>query len=138
MVTLLKQLSHSQWIMLTTVVVIGLLMMVAGRAEAFPSHPPQPRGTTIGHCGWVVADNKVYSSRPRNVRIIQAKLQSMGYPIGRGPNGQYNKQTRAAVASFQRDFNIKPDGIVGRDTATQLAFMSHPIANVRKCNHPYF
>jgi len=138
MVTLFKQLTHSQWIMLLTVAVIGLLMMIASRAEAFPSQSSQPRGFTIGHCGWVNADNKTYSKRPRNVRIIQAKLSAMGYPVNARPNGKYNAETKAAVASFQRDYNLRADGIVNGETATKLAYVSHPIANVRKCAQPYF
>lgn len=137
MITFVRQLSHSQWIMLSTMVVISALLMLASRAEAY--EPTYPQGTTLGHCGWVQAKQANYIKRKRNVRIIQSKLQSMGYSVGRtGIDGYYGHRTRAAVRNFQQANNLTVDGTVGHNTVSTLAYGSHPIANVRKCKHPYF
>ena len=53
-----------------------------------------------------------------DVMEIQALLQKMGYDPG-PPDGIFGPRMRAAVVSFQRDFGLTPDGVIG--PATQRA-----------------
>lgn len=143
MMSLLKGVSPTQWIMLVAMLVITSLMVVASSAHAgylrMPLHRPiAPKGQLISHCGWVEADNKIYTRSYRNTRIIQRKLTEMGYSLGRaGIDGKFGPKTRAAVAAFQNDYGLSADGMVGEHTATQLAYNTHPAANVRRCKRPY-
>ena len=50
------------------------------------------------------------------VRDIQDRLSLLGYPTGDDAPGTFDDGTRAAVASFQRDRRLTPDGMVGRET----------------------
>ena len=127
-----RHISHSQWIMLFSVLVISIFMLLASNAQA------QGKGTTMGHCGWIVADDVNYTKRNRNVFIIQQKLHTLGYSLGRaGIDGKFGPMTRAAIMAFQKDNFIEPNGRVGKTTATKLAYSTHTIANVRKCRYPY-
>lgn len=51
------------------------------------------------------------------VKIAQEKLIAKGYSCGRcGADGDFGKDTEAAVKQLQRDAKIAIDGIVGKDT----------------------
>ena len=60
-------------------------------------------------------------SRGEAVKEMQAILISKGYDLGKwGADGDFGKQTLAAVKAFQKDCGIKVDGIVGPDTWANL------------------
>ncbi len=50
-----------------------------------------------------------------NVKLIQSLLRRLGYDPG-PVDGQFGNLTREAVMSFQRDYGLTPDGIVGPET----------------------
>ncbi|WP_161799690.1 peptidoglycan-binding domain-containing protein, partial [Clostridium sporogenes] len=50
-------------------------------------------------------------------KIIQQMLINIGYPVGSyGADGVYGNGTVTAVKAIQKDCNLNPDGIVGRET----------------------
>ncbi|MBO0573715.1 N-acetylmuramoyl-L-alanine amidase [Clostridium botulinum] len=56
-----------------------------------------------------------------NVKVIQSKLQSIGYSVGRfGVDGYFGDGTILSVKCFQRDCNLMIDGIVGRNTWNRI------------------
>lgn len=59
-------------------------------------------------------------SRGAEVKVLQQYLERAGYSPG-GIDGVYGANTEAAVASFQRAYNIPADGIVYQDTFEALA-----------------
>ena len=91
---------------------------------------------TIGHCGLIPVARVIYTSNSRNVAIIQRKLTELGYYQG-AVDGINSRITQAAVLEFQQDYGLRPDAMVGQETAKTLAYLSHPIANVRACKTPY-
>lgn len=133
----LRRLSESQWIMLMTVAVIGSLLFVATSARA-AYHTTPPSSTTLSHCGWVQAKDRVYTDNSRNTKIIQRKLTSLGYSVGpAGIDGRYGHDSQSAARNFQHDYNLTADGVVGPKTTTALAYVSHPVRNVRRCQRNY-
>lgn len=137
MITLLRHLSESQWIMLVTFAVIGTLLTVATDASA-NNMSTISNSTTLSHCGWVQAGRAAYTESALNTRIIQRKLEDMGYSVGKaGIDGRYGRHSKQAVRQFQQDYGLRVDGIVGAETATHLAYATHPTANVRRCKQPY-
>lgn len=135
MITFVKSLNKSQWIMLGSAVIITSLMVVANNAHAASL---RSASTTLSHCGWVPARDIIYTSQPRNIEIIQSHLTSLGYDVG-APliDGRYGRYTKGAVTNFQREYGLQVDGIVGIETATQLAYQTHPYTKVRECQRPY-
>lgn len=96
--------------------------------------PPQ----TLSHCGLVPTANKIYTTHPRNIRIIQRKLIQLGYNIGpRGIDGVYGRDTKRAIRHFQKDMGALIDSRVGPETSMLLAYASHPLPNVQRCKQPY-
>ena len=50
-------------------------------------------------------------------RTIQQMLINIGYPVGSyGSDGVFGDDTITAIKALQRDCNLTPDGIVGRET----------------------
>ena len=55
------------------------------------------------------------------VRYLQTLLLDRGYDLGKwGADGDFGKQTEKAVKQFQKDWNLKQDGVVGSDTWRML------------------
>lgn len=54
------------------------------------------------------------------VRDIQDRLSALGFPSDADPRGEFGPATTSAVADFQRDRGLSPDGIVGPDTWRSL------------------
>lgn len=44
-------------------------------------------------------------------------------PLISNPNGTFGSDTEAAVRTFQRTFNLTPDGIIGRETWNKISFI---------------
>lgn len=61
-----------------------------------------------------------------DVEYLQKLLKAKGYDLGNsGPNkdgvdGKFGSETLSAVRAYQSDHNLKPDGIVGKDTWAAL------------------
>jgi peptidoglycan hydrolase-like protein with peptidoglycan-binding domain len=63
-----------------------------------------------------------------NVMAIQQQLNQIGKTYNNIPdipveNGNFDAYTQDAVRAFQKQFNLSPDGIVGKKTWYQLAFV---------------
>ncbi|BDD12013.1 hypothetical protein FUAX_44450 (plasmid) [Fulvitalea axinellae] len=69
------------------------------------------------------------TSRLSEVKIWQSFLASQGYAIG-AVDGVYGHATRKAVQAFQKDQELKPDGIIGVRTLSQAEKMGMALANV--------
>ena len=55
------------------------------------------------------------------VKYLQTLLIARGYDLGKwGADGDFGNQTEKAVKRFQRDWNLKQDGVVGNDTWKML------------------
>lgn len=55
------------------------------------------------------------------VRYLQTLLIAQGYDLGKwGADGDFGAQTEKAVKQFQRDWNLKQDGICGKDTWSMI------------------
>jgi peptidoglycan hydrolase-like protein with peptidoglycan-binding domain len=55
------------------------------------------------------------------VGLLQSKLQALGYNVGSaGVDGKFGKSTQVAVKVLQREYGLKPDGIVGPQTLQLL------------------
>ena len=52
---------------------------------------------------------------------MQTLLMKLGYDLGSyGMDGDFGKDTEAAVRRFQRDHGLTVDGVVGQKTRTEL------------------
>lgn len=55
------------------------------------------------------------------VRYLQTLLMERGYDLGKwGADGDFGAQTEKAVKQFQRDWNLKQDGICGKNTWSMI------------------
>lgn len=61
-----------------------------------------------------------YGDRGREVKQLQHYLAALGYDVG-PLDGKFGLVTEEAVESFQKDFHLKPDGVVGPRTAEFFA-----------------
>lgn len=87
---------------------------------------------TIAHCGLLPTTADRYTTSIVAVRMIQQKLAGLGYYRGVA-SGFYDPPSVAAVKRFQKDYGIPVTGVVGPETASRLAYETHPSANVRRC-----
>jgi len=80
----------------------------AGPAQAVsaPSIPPETANMRLGDSG-------------EPVRALQQALVAIGFDTG-APDGSYAAKTRDAVAAFQTQAGVAPDGVVGPQTALVL------------------
>ena len=53
------------------------------------------------------------------VVALQKALAALGFDVGK-PDGDFGSNTQDAVIAFQQAHDLKPDGIVGTDTARAL------------------
>jgi hypothetical protein len=131
---ILREVSDWQWIMLAATIAIGFFMFMANNAQAYYAGG-HPAATTLSHCGWLpLPAERHYHHTQRNVRIIQGKLEHTGYSVGKtGVDGLYGNRTKGAVKQFQTQYHLPSDGHVNGTTASMLAYVTHPIAQVRRC-----
>lgn len=73
--------------------------------------------------GWRLGDRVLSTTAPLprgdDVAELQERLAALGFDPGR-VDGIYGAQTRAALASFQRDAGLSADGIAGPGTVLEL------------------
>jgi N-acetylmuramoyl-L-alanine amidase len=124
---------------------LGLLQPPADSAEADHFDPPteravrtfqQLRGLSVdGEVGpetwraldsarWTLGARTLYYSvnnplRGDDVRQLQERLLEMGYDVGR-TDGTYGPRTAKALAAFQREMGLAPDGSCGPQTLHTL------------------
>lgn len=138
--TLFRDISPYPLVMVVATVAISACLLVASRANAEMARPQsQPiTATTLSHCGWLPPVAATFEHNPRSVRILQTKLESLGHSVGdTGIDGLYGKRTKRAVTEFQKRHRLHVDGHMNGETASMLAYLTHPVANVRRCKRPY-
>lgn len=55
------------------------------------------------------------------VKFLQGGLPALGYSCGStGADGDFGKNTKAAIIKYQKDKGLAADGVVGKDTWTKL------------------
>ena len=70
-------------------------------------------------------------SKGQDVMELQTVLMKLGYDLGfYGADGDFGKDTEAAVRSFQRDYGLEADGIIGPLTRAELEKASSVIPTV--------
>lgn len=79
---------------------------------------------TLDAARWRLGARTLYQSVPEplvgdDVRQLQERLLEMGYDVGRA-DAIYGTQTTRAVATFQREVGLVPDGSCGPQTMTAL------------------
>lgn len=87
---------------------------------------------TMHHCGMLPMSTERYTSSPTLVRMVEYKLQRLGYAKAVS-DGVYAAADVAAMKRFQADQGLPTNGIVDGLTAQRLAYASHPSANVHRC-----
>lgn len=107
----------------------------------------QTRGLTVdGHVGeetwraldaarWRLGARTLYQSIPEplvgeDVRTLQERLLEMGYDVGRA-DGIYGARTARAVAQFQREVGLSPDGACGPQTMHALRRLGRKVVGGR-------
>jgi N-acetylmuramoyl-L-alanine amidase len=129
---------------------LGLLESIDGDRAMF-DHPTdvavrtfqQSRGLSIdGKVGdetwraldaarWRLGDRALYQAMPDpmigdDVRALQERLLEMGYDVGRA-DGIYGGRTARALARFQREAGLTPDGSCGPETMAALRRLGRKI-----------
>lgn len=61
-----------------------------------------------------------FGSKSPAVGELQQKLITLGYTNIGSPNNVFDNNTQIAVEYFQNNNNLKPDKVVGKDTATKI------------------
>jgi peptidoglycan hydrolase-like protein with peptidoglycan-binding domain len=69
-------------------------------------------------------------SKGKAVKEMQNALKSLGYELG-SADGIFGPKTQAAVKQFQKDNQLKPDGIVGKMTQKYLKHGGAPLPVVK-------
>jgi N-acetylmuramoyl-L-alanine amidase len=77
----------------------------------------------VVEAGFRLGDRVLYRRRPMlrgdDVAELQRRLSALGFDTG-AIDGIFGDLTRAAVAEFQRNVGLHPDGICGRQTVEEL------------------
>lgn len=92
--------------------------------EPTPEPQPSPTPQPIDHCQTETpilkrGDKDFYKGGDKGVAVsmLQKGLEGYGYDLGTwGCDGDFGGDTEKAVKEFQKDSNLKVDGIVGEDT----------------------
>lgn len=84
---------------------------------------------------WRLGSRTLYHAVPaplvgEDVRALQERLLEMGYDVGR-PEGVYGARTARAVAQFQREVGLIPDGSCGPQTMHALRRLGRKVVGGR-------
>ncbi|GAB1643889.1 N-acetylmuramoyl-L-alanine amidase [Krasilnikovia sp. MM14-A1259] len=84
---------------------------------------------------WTLGDRTLFHSVPaalagEDVRALQERLMEMGYDTGR-TDGIYGARTARAVAQFQREVGLTPDGSCGPHTMHALRRLGRKVVGGR-------
>lgn len=84
---------------------------------------------------WRLGSRVLYHAVPdplvgEDVRALQERLLEMGYDVGR-PEGVYGARTARAVAQFQREVGLAPDGTCGPQTMHALRRLGRKVVGGR-------
>lgn len=84
---------------------------------------------------WRLGSRTLYHALPEplvgeDVRTLQERLLEMGYDVGR-PEGVYGARTAHAVAQFQREVGLIPDGTCGPQTMHALRRLGRKVVGGR-------
>ena len=85
---------------------------------------------------WRLGARTLYHARARrrcvgdDVRALQERLLEMGYDVGRA-DGIYGARTARAVAQFQREVGLDPDGVCGPQTMHALRRLGRKVVGGR-------
>ena len=84
---------------------------------------------------WRLGARTLYQAIPdplvgEDVRALQERLLEMGYDVGRA-DGIYGAGTARAVAQFQREVGVAPDGACGPLTLTALRRLGRKVVGGR-------
>lgn len=92
-------------------------VVISDGAKAEPDKEPEPaKPVTLGYRTLQYGDGL---NRSRyDVKAVQCMLRMNGYSLE--ADGEYGSVTRQKVKEFQRERNLKVDGIVGRETWQEL------------------
>lgn len=117
-----------------------ILMATHTQAAGFDvySGPMPDSAQTIHHCGYLQPGKMAgfgfasYTDTPLTARIVQQKLESLGY-YRAGVDGKFGPASKAATRAFQQDSGLPSTGHVDGETAARLGFATHPAGNVQRC-----
>ena len=126
---------HSRSAILAQSATLLAVLLVSTQAFAFPVDTiggPGSDAQTVSHCGIIPLEHQVYTNNSRNTKILQRKLTQMGYFRG-AVDGKNSPWFKTAVAKFQFDYGLQIDGVIGQETAQAIAYLGHPMKNVRAC-----
>ncbi|MDG4834737.1 N-acetylmuramoyl-L-alanine amidase [Solwaraspora sp. WMMD1047] len=84
---------------------------------------------------WRLGARNLYHAVPdpligEDVRLLQERLLEMGYDVGRA-DGIYGPRTARAVAQFQREVGLAPDGTCGPQTMNALRRLGRKVVGGR-------
>ena len=84
---------------------------------------------------WWLGARNLYHAVPtplvgEDIRILQERLLEMGYDVGRA-DGSYGAGTARAVAQFQREVGLTPDGACGPQTLFALRRLGRKVVGGR-------
>ena len=88
-----------------------------------------------GRARWRLGARTLYHAVPEpligdDVRTLQERLLEMGYDVGRA-DGVYGARTARAVAQFQREVGLAPDGACGPQTMNALRRLGRKVVGGR-------
>ncbi|MBD0692394.1 peptidoglycan-binding domain-containing protein [Streptomyces sp. CBMA123] len=114
-------------VVLTTALAVGFGVATAGSASA--------QSSDCGQYSWNQPELS-YGDSGNEVKSMQCELNASSTlfptPFNLDVDGQFGKNTLAAVRKFQTCAGLKPDGIVGPNTWSKLDFYATPW-NVLTC-----
>jgi len=80
-----------------------------------------PIGTPVSITGEVLKRTLLSGSRGSDVKLLQTMLIELGFLSGPA-DGIFGPATNQAVIAFQKNYNLKPDGIAGPKTLKVLQY----------------
>ena len=107
----------------------GMIFDVEDGEVILPKDPSESAETGANTPSEPVDDNPGKQTLPTlkrgdkgdSVKYLQTLLIARGYDLGKwGADGDFGAATEAAVKRYQRDWDLKQDGVVGKDTWRML------------------